>query len=64
MGSTKFSPSGHLSADEKRLKELRRVEERLAHELLVDEERQELCDRVLLSRRRRRAAGVPDPERT
>ena len=64
MDSTKFSPSGHPSADEKRLKELRPLEERLAHDLLDDEERQELRDCVLLSRRRRRAAGVPDPERT
>ncbi len=43
--------------------ELRRLEEKLAHELLDDEERQDLRDRVLRLRRRRAIAPVPHSER-
>jgi hypothetical protein len=42
------SAPAHLSTAEK----LAKVEERLAHELLSDEERQELRDRVLRLRRK------------
>jgi hypothetical protein len=52
MASTKSSAPPHPSADEKCPEELRKLEERLAHELLDDEERQELRDRVLRLRQR------------
>jgi hypothetical protein len=42
------SAPAHPSTEEK----LQKLEERLAHELLSDEERQELRDRVLKLRRR------------
>jgi hypothetical protein len=47
------APSAHRPADYNRLTErLRRLEERYSHELLSDEERQELRDRVVAFRRR------------
>jgi hypothetical protein len=49
MANTDSSAPAHPSTAEKKLAKL---EERLAHELLPDEERQELRDRVLALRRR------------
>ena len=49
MARKKSSAPAHPSPEEKHLA---RLEERLAHEILGDEERQELRDRVLRLRRR------------
>jgi hypothetical protein len=49
VDTTKSSAPAHPSREEKTL---RALEERLAHELMDDEERQELRDRVLALRRR------------
>ena len=51
MDTTKSSAGSlaHPSTEEKKLAKL---EEKLAHELLADEERQELLDQVLRLRRR------------
>jgi hypothetical protein len=54
MATTDSSAPAHPSPEEKRLAKL---EERLAHELMDDEERQELRDRVL---RLRREIGLPE----
>jgi hypothetical protein len=54
MATTDSSAPAHPSLEEKRLAKL---EERLAHELMDDEERQELRDRVL---RLRREIGLPE----
>ena len=51
MTTHTIRPDGENVARE-RLAELRYLEERLAHELIDDEERQELRDRVLSLRRR------------
>ena len=48
MDETNSSATAHPSTEEK----LAKLEERLAHELMPDEERQELRDRVLALRRR------------
>jgi hypothetical protein len=48
MANTESSAPAHPSTEEKKLAKL---EERLAHELLDHEERQELRDRVLALRR-------------
>ena len=48
MDTTKSSAPAHPSTEEK----LAKLEERLAHELMGDEERQELRDRMLRLRRR------------
>jgi hypothetical protein len=48
MATTDSSAPAHPSTAEK----LAKLEERLAHELMDDEERQELRDRVLLLRQR------------
>jgi hypothetical protein len=48
VDTTKSSATAHLSTGEK----LAKLEERLAHELMDEEERQELRDRVLALRRR------------
>lgn len=48
----KSSPSGRRTTREQGVELLRRLEERLRHELLGDEERCELRDRVLALRRR------------
>jgi hypothetical protein len=53
MATTESRPTGHhTTTREQRADQLRRLVERLAHELLDDEERQELRDRVLRLRRR------------
>jgi hypothetical protein len=49
VDTTKDSAPAHPSTEEKKLAKL---EERLAHELLDHDERQELRDRVLALRRR------------
>jgi hypothetical protein len=49
VDTTKDSAPAHPSTQEKKLAAL---EERLVHELMDDEERQELRDRVLALRRR------------
>jgi hypothetical protein len=49
MATKDSSAPAHPSPEEKRLAKL---EARLAHELMPDEERQELRDRVLALRRR------------
>jgi hypothetical protein len=53
MATTDSSAPAHPSTAEK----LAKLEERLAHELMDDEERQELRDRVLLLRRE---IGLPE----
>jgi hypothetical protein len=53
MATTDCSAPAHPSTAEK----LAKLEERLAHELMDDEERQELRDRVLLLRRE---IGLPE----
>jgi hypothetical protein len=47
-----FCAAAQHDQDERRAADLRRLEERYGHELLDDEERQELRDRVLRLRRR------------
>ncbi len=68
MDSTKSSASpAHPPADETieaHYTSLERLEERLAHELMADDERQELRDRVLRLRRRATQNGrrrTPSP---
>jgi hypothetical protein len=52
MATTKSSAPAHRSTKEK----LAKLEERLAHELMDDEERQELRDRILRLRRHKHSS--------
>jgi hypothetical protein len=58
VDTTKFSATARPTTEEKRLaaKRLAKLEEQLAHELMSDEKRQELRDRV--RRARRSVVGV------